>query len=202
MVLVQNTLGGTEPSGVIVDDYYSTNNKLLLTGTGMSPGAGVNRVPGSSVNASSSGVVMKSTDTTVNNSTTYVTDSELYFYTKANHKYLFEIGLMVSSPTVNPDVRFRLDGSQLDGLLYAPHSGTIVDTATLVAARVVSEDLTPTARQYTLGASPERRLHTFVGTVSPLSDGRVEVQIAQVTATAEDTKLLAGFSYLKWQEVA
>ena len=200
-VLVQSTLGGIEPSGVIVDDYYPGNSPLLLTGTGMDPGAGINRVPGSSVNSSSNGVVMKATDTIVNNSTTYVQDNELYFYTKGGKKYLFEIGLMVSSTTTTPNVRFRLDGSQLNGLLYSPYGGVIFDTTGSLASRVISADLA-TPNQYNLGASPERRMHSFIGTVSPLNDGYVAVKIAQVTATAEDTKLLAGFSYLKWQEVA
>jgi len=200
-VLVQSTLGGIEPFGVIVDDYYPGNSPLLLTGTGMDPGSGVNRVPGSTVNSSSNGVVMKATDTIVNNSITYVQDNELYFYTKGGKKYLFEIGLMVSSATTTPNVRFRLNGLELNGLLYSPYGGVIVDTTASLAVRVISADLTPPDR-YNLGASPERRMHSFIGTVSPVNDGYVAVEIAQVTATAEDTKLLAGFSYLKWQEVA
>ena len=194
-VVIQSTLGGNDPSGVVIDDYYPQVDLLVSNGTGVSSLSDlINVYPNAREN-----IKLLDADFTVNNSTTPVSIPGFRFATEAGKKHFFEIGIVVSCTNASAGLRFRLSGTELGGLLYSPANGQ-VNSAGFPAVRPVSTELT-TPGLYIIDAPVKQSLNTFCGVVSPTSNGRIDVQVAQTVATAANLTVHAGLSYIKWRRV-
>lgn len=131
----------------------------------------------------------KASDETVNNSSTLQNDDDLYFAIAANEVWGFHFILDYLSGTT-PDIKFAVtvpSGATIAGGLLGMASGSVSRGMIRLSGVAVAQDglgVTPGAHNYMT------TIHGFV--VNSTNAGNVQLQWAQNTANASDTKVLAG----------
>ena len=147
-------------------------------------------------------LVLKTADETVNNSSTPQDDNELLFAVTANKTYFIEMNLLVSAPSANSDLKIVWSGPSgttanwgETGTGNAGTWGTPAAAASPAVIRVIGANPIIGSVNGTFAINLKGWLF-----VSSTTTGGFKLTWSQGTATAEDTKILAG-SFLRYQKL-
>jgi len=132
-------------------------------------------------------IVRKTADEIVNNSTTLQNDDHLLLAVGANEVWSFFAYLKVISQTGTPDIKFDWSLPTGGVIQSLPHD----DIAVLAANTPIAPIGAGTNFTFALPANSERIALVWGLYVGGANAGNVQLQWAQITATAEDTKVLA-----------
>jgi hypothetical protein len=142
-------------------------------------------------------IAYKTTDETVNNSTTLQNDDALLIPLEPSEAWVFNASLRYSSGTT-PDIKFAFTVPGSSGISWGPMAGgrwvaagTFTQTDNVAASGAALDFMGSGAGTWLAVA----------GVVTADSSGNLQLQWAQNTANASDTKVLAGSRLQAWRVV-
>jgi len=212
---LDGTGGYTVPSGsgapttaqyvTLATDGTLSNERVLTAGTGISLTDGG---AGSTVTIAATGGVAgnwikirKGADETVNNSNTLQDDDDLHFAVAANSVYLIDLTMWLTSPNNTADWKMKFTGPSGFTMLWAPEGNSTGQpifggTATTGVPPTVNTESTTLSFGHNASGGPACAIHVRGWVETSASSGTLQVQWAQNTADASNSKVLKNSTLL------